>query len=158
MRREFFYGWQRKVGCIALVMALAIFGSFLRAQFVCDDFLIGPGRGTVIRSIQVRNTGIKWQVCQTRSSAVFQPGWISYERSGGRDSFERIVLQREFEWRRQFCGFDSGCVRNVGQDGDVLKFWMFSHWILIAPLTVLSAYLLLIPLRDRTSTTSRGDT
>lgn len=53
---EFFHGWQRKVGCVTLVMALAVCAMWIRNSVVSDLFLIGQvsvhfSRGGVVWSI-----------------------------------------------------------------------------------------------------------
>lgn len=48
----FFHGWRRKVGCVTLVMSLAVMGLWMRSRIVCDLFGIPIGeRQTVLWSL-----------------------------------------------------------------------------------------------------------
>ncbi len=41
--REFFHGWRRKAGCLALVMALILIGQWIRSRIVSDRMDVAWG-------------------------------------------------------------------------------------------------------------------
>jgi hypothetical protein len=140
--REFFRGWRRKAGCVALVMACVVTGCSLRARIVCDEFLFGNGHGAEIRAIGLHRVGIKWTVYED-PAVVFSAGWNSHPYAVGGDSFEKVLREHPREWEWRISGFSSGQIRNISSDGDRLTFQIVPYWFLIIPLTLLSAYLIL---------------
>ncbi|MDB5344377.1 MAG: hypothetical protein JWP89_2754 [Schlesneria sp.] len=50
--REYFFAWQRKIGCVTLAMACVLTGMWVRSFYYCDVFYVGSTCG----SFQLRST------------------------------------------------------------------------------------------------------
>ena len=117
---EFFKGWRRKAGCIALVMACAVSGVWIRSFVICDRLWLNmPERSKLVYSVggsigcQARNYHHEWPIVSWDQLKFAEAGQVLRESD-----------TTEF-WR---------------SDGES---WMITHWILLLPLTLLSAYLIL---------------
>lgn len=146
--REFFRGWRRKVGCVTLVMALALTGAWIRSSLVQDEiYLLRPER---VYAIQSSVGGIQWE--NHSPSFVFPGGgsfhWIS----------RTMVYPSERHWRshvleENVCWDCAGFVYYKAIDSTPLsrtvEIWRGPYWSLVVPLTMLSSYLLLCPPRKR---------
>ena len=142
---RFFHGWRRKIGFVALVMACAFMGLWLRSQSVFDHVYIPLGN---------RN-------CDYLDSCE---GKLSWGRRGEVESYEmpprpgwtRILIDvmgepvNESEddglrWHWKWCGFGV-----YDWDNEPVRAIEIPHWSVVLPLTVLSAYLLLTKPRKAT--------
>ena len=127
--REFFHGWRRKAGCVLLVMACGLATSWVRSWTIEDsiDFMLGH-RQQRITSDKER---LLWGAWDFTESGTY--GWSSKphpELSGG--GFVIFNSQRP-------------------------SFWTISHWTVVLPLTLLSAYLILWkPRKQKSARTENG--
>ena len=118
--REFFNGWRRKVGCVLLVMALAVTGAWIRSVVVADTFLFAIGNQQYMAfSCDGTVEWFSWPVAPsvgpqfiTRSVSLFDAkfGWETLGLHGAR----------------------------LHHHDSTIEYWMLSP-----PLTLLSAYLIL---------------
>lgn len=125
--REFFRGWRRKVGCVALVMACIVVGMWIRSSVFYDQCAwADTNRKNVVYSL----------------NGEF--GWWHWEGSRRKPiSFGSFPLAREDEakWRM---------ILEMSRLQNDARGWTCLYWHLAIPLTLLSAYLLLWKPRKRT--------
>jgi hypothetical protein len=118
--REFFHGWRRKVGCVALTFTLLLFVLWLRSLIKSESLTVAYGD---------RDHWI------TSSEGLV--GWHSYPTDG----FAAMMLSLPQQWRHTHDP-NIEVVARWGHDFDV-KWWRISHVAMMLPLTLLSAYLIL---------------
>lgn len=154
--REFFKGWRRKAGCVALMLGLLAWCGWVRSLMVSDLVIMNQGT-MIIRSAPhglalLRGpaaAGAEWTVPRWMSILNGPPGLQSPD------------------WTWQFCGFRYGH-QLKGQakatttlpDGRVITeeieyiahehAWVIPYWSIAIPLALLSAFLLLWTPRKRT--------
>lgn len=127
---SFFHGWRRKTGFVTLVMALAFVGGWIRSLSVTDSWQFPVGN--------------RWHVGFVSHGGQFSCGWDNLEEAM---SYE----WRSFEWRKSVAyqfhnirfDFSGGKAPKCG--GGKPSQLMISYWSITLPLTLLSAYLLLVP-------------
>lgn len=121
---DFFHGWRRKTGCVALVMACLFAGMRMRSYLVYDRgwFPLGARQHALISM----RGGISWCAWNSNSKTV---NWSSNE-------FNRWGGSGTIYWYDQI-------VRPPYPDFPALGEWTFDYWWLVLPLTILSAYLIL---------------
>ena len=131
--REFFKGWRRKIGCVALVMACAFLCGWVRSLYATD---------TVIRSVNHTTEG----VFSTEGSF----GWFKQDHPEiiNRSAFWEAsvgefgtISDPTFVW--SWNGFSS----IESQSGRASS---IPYWSIVIPLTLLSAYLIVWKPRQRT--------
>ncbi len=109
--KEFFYGWRRKAGCVALVVACLFMGLWARSRFYEDDFRFRVGRHAVY-VFHSFESGLAW-------ISVWEPndGPRLIRHNGAMSSIELMDDKRNIEWqtdRRE--GNDAGALRQVEWD------------------------------------------
>ena len=138
--------WRRMLGAVALALACTImaiwFDSFSRGYEV--DLRAGDGaqifasaRGSV-RWVKVSPLPETWN---NLKPIEFHSQTIAKTHETSHDSYWRVFKS---DWRLSFCEFDFGS-GSVTQSDVVYRAerWAIPHWALAAPLSILSAYLLL---------------
>jgi len=122
--REFFRGWRRKVGCIALAVAIPIGLLLVRGFSIADRVWFGLGETQhLICSIDGRILWFSWH-------SAHQYQFSQFASTGVTDA-----VSRERFWQ----GFH-GVFR-------VSTRWELPLWYLLLPMTLLSVILLLWPRR-----------
>ena len=148
---EFFHGWRRKIGVVTLLLTCVLMAGWLRSFVVGDTVLFSEGFTTVaLHSC----TGRLYLIAGTDSTRfdeptkLMQPEWHVFppinfvmpdppEHSGG----------------FQFMGFVIGANKShPGQIEYRSDVCLIPYWLIILPLTLLSAYLLLSKTRQSTPT------
>ena len=144
--REFFRGWRRMAGCVALVTALAVCMVWVRSRFACDEIRI-PRQGScvVLRSYWNRLYWERFSVESDRPSIEWSFGSESPRLN--HSSYHRI--DRDWSWS----GFYFRTARAqpyaiITADGLTthqpwIEYWIVPHWACLWPLMILSAYLIL---------------
>jgi hypothetical protein len=145
---DFFHGWRQRIGCVTLVMALAVTGDWIRSltvqeslvwsvdkrqvQFVClhDSFLIATLDDSQL----------------SKETSLF-PKWITREPF----PIDEFEIEEGSIWKSEWCGFRYGCENGSGQ---TIRAWTVPYWSLVMMLTLLSAYLLLSKSRPKKSVKS----
>lgn len=61
--KEFFHGWRRKMGCVALAMACVLMGLWARGQFYDESIAIRPSERLEIR-VRCTATQIRFEYLQ----------------------------------------------------------------------------------------------
>jgi hypothetical protein len=121
---EFFKGWRRKTGCVALVMACVLMGMWVRSRYLVDEL-------SALMPLDVNNyTLMSYSDC-IHMTVWKQAGLTPVE--GWRWKSERLDAPRSVTI------IDSWAVELL-EDG---LLWQIPYWFLVMPLTLLSAYLIL---------------
>lgn len=134
---EFFRGWRRKMGVVTLVMTVALTGLWVRCETIHD--------------------GISFPIFD-RQHAIYavdgQIVWMEMPQSGGiwllasEDSaiMTEIIMDIEKKWDAiiEISDYQKYRFRRLAVPA----------WSIVTPLTLLSAYLLLIPSRKQSPTVS----
>ena len=117
--REFFYGWRRKVGCVALVMACMLMIAWVRSVIVRDTMMFGfDGSSHYITCTAGRIEWTRW----------WYPG-VRQPTSG-------------VTW---YSGpeFTPPLYLTAGGESPVRVDWTVPHWSLVLAVSLLAAHLIL---------------
>ncbi|WP_029247179.1 hypothetical protein [Schlesneria paludicola] len=126
--REFFRGWKRKFGVVTLLMACAVMAGWVRSLSVIDEVAIyTTGREHAFGSAFGY---FAWQStdAHTTNTKRFWD-WNAQPTIGSGLTSESLVKQ-----------FESSL---TSLESLHPQQWMLSYWLLVIPLTLLSAWLLL---------------
>ena len=163
---DFFRGWRRKAGLATLAMALVLTVGWMRSVVVVDEIFVHP-------PVSLEHTGPRtYHTVRSQGGVV---GWEQWTTDSGlvliSETYNTSFSSREvtasdsidipkgfivvFNWRLKCCGIDLG---SAFVDN---KFGAFSnrhsihcivpYWLFVLPLTLLSAWLLLIKPRPAKS-------
>lgn len=151
---DFFKGWKRKAGLVTLAMALLVFAPWMRSARIADEFFL-PGEGCIysLRSGSGQLFWMKnWNTDGSDLSVGITPLRNSYLIRPLPSGF--IEAPSTYEWQYAWGGFDfykrqysTQC--NVG--------WVIPYWSLVLPLTLLSAWLILVKARNEKRTQASID-
>lgn len=141
-----FHGWRRKLGCITLLMALALTGLWIRSRSTLDEYHFGKQQQTSVIVASEKACLVLGRLWNSSPGVILGP-YIEMDRertiSGG-----RIVhaADLEIESRRGSCGLE--LVKRYQQPPLSLKnikldLLIIPYWCIVWPLTLLSAWLLL---------------
>ena len=146
--RDFFHGWRRKAGCIALLISLTLMGAWIRSRVVVDTlswdldqgdryFIINSPNGVEVgrrsgsgQSFASRFMNMKWEIL------TLQDFQLSSETPGGWETMRN--------WH--CCGFRCRQFQLTAGLSLLLAevvIWDIPHWACVLPLALLSASLLL---------------
>ena len=128
----FFRGWRRKLGCITLVMAVSLFGAWVRSHVMADVINV-PTSNALYRLILAQG----YLICDywaDGNTVVVDIRFDSYELS----VHDPISYFDEY-------GHFVACRSVVfgSDENGRIRFLCTSCWWIIAPLTLVSAYLIL---------------
>ena len=142
---DFIKGWRRKTGLLTLMIALVFMGAWARSVSVMDAVQIRSGMYTMEHCVSVDHSLVwgRLRAEDSRSIIVF-PVWEASKASNLDAFLDRANLR--CSWRR--CGFGVGEMKAGPADRHTI--WVIPYWVIVIPLTLLSAYLLLA--KPRTST------
>jgi hypothetical protein len=137
---EFLRGWRRKVGCVTLLLACAVVGMWVRSYFGGMDHVVQPIVGSIITLHKSPSTSHPVIWVSTPLQDPDRKHWMKGNLGYHSD-----------QWlRREWGGFVFS--HHVKQPRLQL---VFPYWSIILPLTLLSAYLILVPSWKRPTTTSQ---
>lgn len=158
--RDLFHGWRRKTGGASLVMALAFLVGWIRSETYSDAFSFSCG------------TNMSYSIYSENGYLFFElttmPGTLSnqtyFRTLYSCDPNECYLYYRDqtIGWRF-LCfaiGVDEITSDNSHTDGPHSLFvarrtCFMSYWTMISSLTILAAYLILVPSRKRSSSAAR---
>lgn len=145
--RDVFKGWRRKVGCVTLLLALAIAGLYIRSRVV-EDILVY--RQDAIIGLSTGPHGLSWSrytpwIPDSGSPASWDYAQDLVSSASKRDRYDGYLVV----WRWQWEGFDFGERQEEHYTKQLID-WTIPHWSVFIPLTLLSAYLILWKPRQRT--------
>ena len=155
---EFFKGWRRKAGLVTLAMACLLTCAWMRSYMIRECVCI-PRRSSD-HNIESHGGGLHWY----RDTPSIGNGGIRWHSeslstpliSGGIGispiSLRRLIGKAEWGWR--WAGFDFGVVIIEGRISSVRRsdFCIVPYWSLVLPLTLLSAWLILVTPRNEKRT------
>ncbi|MDB5345253.1 MAG: hypothetical protein JWP89_3630 [Schlesneria sp.] len=145
--RDFFRGWRRKAGCVTLTVACLVTGMWLRSLRIVDHFGLIQGEHASTW-VLVTPEGYRWE--QSRFQEQFPPKYLWYSYSVDDINY----LMHGFNESSRLFGFASG--KRTWIDGiSETTCYVIPHWFCTVPLTMLSAYLILVPSRKQPTTTSQ---
>lgn len=128
--REFFHGWRRKAGCIALLMASVLMACWIRSLRFTDSIAF---------PIQTRQ-----YIVSTYQGVVFwaglEAGFVEWSCEFSKPPDEPLFAVRDDQLLPTF------------ESTDGMEVWTVPYWSVTIPLTFLSAYLLLWKPRKRSGT------
>ena len=116
--REFFKGWRRKVGCVALVMAVVVFCAWMRSMIVTDSLWINTG--TTLHQLHSCRASLWWESRPDEKAPRWY--WKSYRTQNWENIGTRLFIVEDYGPHR--------CVR-------------IAYWPFAVTLTLLSACLIL---------------
>jgi len=149
----FFHGWRRKVGLLSLVMALVFVGFWIKSSF--QTFGIQIGRERRIDAVMVYSDGCSWATWKPQGTELFTPDEIFFSWWFHKEvviRFADVRRDREVDWRYRFFGIER--LRRSWNKASETAI-IIHHWLVVIPLTLLSAYLLLLS-KPRISTQKKN--
>jgi hypothetical protein len=144
--REIFHGWRRKLGCITLLLALALTGLWIRSRSTLDEFHLWKQQQTSVIVASEKACLVLGRLWNVSPSIVLGP-YIEMDRertiSGG-----RIVHAADLEIESRWGSDGLGLVKRFQQPPLSVKnikldLLIIPYWCVVWPLTLLSAWLLL---------------
>jgi hypothetical protein len=143
----YFRGWKRKIGLMMLAMALVLTGEWVRSLNTFDE--LGIPWGSCMHFISSSTGTLGWW----RNSGFSSDDQLSHSfqtRRTSKSEFEDVFVQFQMEWSFRWDGFRCGKSKL-----HKLQIWMIPYWSIVFPLTLISAWCLLI--RPRTKTVAMQD-
>lgn len=124
--REFFRGWRRKLGVVTLVMACGFMAAWIRSLRTIDIGTLCLIQPHVV-GITSTQRGIEFHYERNKPEMLgHRSGWYSYVRANPSDRSLESILQE--------------MMLDTLWDSAVSP---IPHWLIVLPLTLLSAWLLL---------------
>ena len=130
--REFFHGWRRKMGCVALVMACLISSVWARSHHIADEIRVTvAGREHVVASMVGR---FMWRSNDKSKTTNRESYWMLHDVEDLGLTAESLepLLAIPPELRHLHA-----------------RQWVISYWPVATTLTLLSAYLFLGKARSK---------
>jgi len=140
---EFFKGWRRKAGILALVLACVFAAAWVRSLGTRDDFSIATGELSMRSLMMFRGSVAFVSLQEDEDTEVFveiRSGWHSDPIPSG-ELHPLDPLNRDYSWRWKGFGFSFG--KAVYPDELRIHLVLVPLWSLALTPTLLSAYLLL---------------
>jgi hypothetical protein len=135
--REFFRGWRRKAGCVTLTIALALTGVWVRSSAREDLWILIKGDASVGVVIS-KDGSLTWSQCYP----IPEGPWRIEHTNVNPFPDPRGFPEQDLQWICRFGG--NGAGMKVDEMSEIsLRCAMIEYSFIVAPLTLLSAYLLL---------------
>jgi hypothetical protein len=112
--RAFFHSWRRTAGVATLVMAAVVAGLWLRTNFATDHIQFAAFQRNYL--VVSHSGGLEWHIAPLVTNEVRRVPW-------------------KFGW--------GSVAKNWGDPVPILTAPKLQYWMLVLPLTLLSAYLIL---------------
>lgn len=144
---DFFRGWRRKIGLAVLVTALLLTVAWMRS-FLVHDTLLLHCEPRWYSEILSRHGRLRWSRSEQPpdSSATYSfdgpSRWHSVDARNDR-WFDPATEDQRYQWQWKWYGFGIGAIL-PGSAAPSIRLWVVPYWLFILPLTLLSAWLLLI--------------
>ena len=158
----FFQGWRRKAGASTLVVACALSSGWLRSRSHCDSIQLpvtAHSRLTFGSANQV--AGFSYETFDHPQENTFEcwsnPDAGTIDEALSMDGIAPSMTEDSsaesgsngLRWRFRFAGFLFGQSEYLSDFKAQIGFAALPYWSLTIPLTLLSAYLLLVPSRKQ---------
>ena len=143
---EFLKGWRRKAGLVTLAMTCMLTVGWMRSLVLLEQLRItGWPNNRTICSISSEQCCLGWvrgvaEEPHSIDGSLFPSmDWTSFTNEPGLQAGPITALKEElFDWRYGYAGF---CVGEMDSGAVFLCF--IPYWLLVLPLTLLSAWLIL---------------
>lgn len=153
--REVFHGWRRKTGLALLAMAVLLTVAWFRSLVLTDIFsTVAFGDLHVVRSghgvaVWGRQLGLTIDV----------GGWYSHDTIKHRNSYQFSKAWKPLDswrccWQYGIGDVAVGSHEQIGDGGLRTLWWRAPYWILVLPLTLMSAFLIFSKPRQQKSACS----
>lgn len=147
--RGYFKPLRRKIGVLTLVMACLLLGGWMRSLVVCDVFGLPVGKH-VEQNLASEDSVLLWS--QNYFFAPPYPTWSTIPLQKHRPDTNYEFYNVKWTWRIGGFGFGARRIEITGrpvryQSAPVVT---VPYWFLVLPLTLLSAWLLLLKRRQPT--------
>lgn len=133
--RGFFRGWRRKLGCVTLLLACVVTGWWIRSFYICDDIRV-PGRTPAFHLFFTLPNWFGWVWVENADGGV-PPRYRS-----GKTAYSTTVHEYSYRPYRFVYG-NVDPKHPLAQTMEAGPHFYLSYWMVVLPLTLLSAYLLL---------------
>jgi hypothetical protein len=132
---DYFRGWKRKTGLLALVLSSVFAAGWVRSRLIMDHFCYRTSASTYQELFSV--AGQIWWTGTIESRGKLDCKWYS----SNQNTNILICRPEDILWRRKFFEFEFGEFPdpNIGN----ATYCIAPYWSIVIPLTLLSAYLLL---------------
>jgi hypothetical protein len=137
---DFFQGWQRKAGCMALVTACVVVGVWVRSLYFHECFYFRIDSHQICAADTNKSRLLFFYVKE------YGPNHIAFLRSFySKPADDSTWPPKDFEletnWR--LCGLEIGSLAGtVAQNRRKITYCFIPHWMFAIPLILLSAWLL----------------
>lgn len=147
----FFKGWRRKTGFLTLLMASLFMVGWVRSTLRLDFITSCCSRSSY--GIESVHGMVKF----ARRTPATRGRFLSYGSTDvGETQLDENGVQKPFnpweyldvEWRSDWLGFHFGAGKNTAGTIRRIEFWIIPYWSVTVPLTLLSAYLLVVKNRS----------
>lgn len=144
--RDFFNPWRRKIGVVTLGLALLFMGIWMRSYAHCDEVAIrwSPSSDVLIGTCR---DGLLFKFSPNVDSSKPNLVMKSYAREANwpEDPVDWWLPTCQIRPTTfQLCGLRyCNAIGSISSGTVTFKLWIISYWWAIAPITLLSAYLLL---------------
>jgi hypothetical protein len=129
---EYFRGWKRKVGVIALALACLFVVGWMRSRHFQDGFNLPSGVHKKDSFFSLSEAIVWARYDETMRDRPMQSGPFSYRFKG------KPFNDPDIKWRWRWHGFGDGEDPTEG-----FRIWTYPYWAIVFPLTFVSCYLLL---------------
>jgi hypothetical protein len=143
----FFRGWRRKIGVLTLLITCVLTGGWLRSLSTQDTFTVGFGSSIQYKLISIAGQLIIANVSIDGERPIRTISWTSQKIS---EHGWEMVLQLRDSSQLRWINAISSDLFSTGNDemganfiSFVVKWCQFPYWMVVTPLTALSAFLLL---------------
>lgn len=152
---DFFKGWRTKVGVVMLAVALVFMAGWIRSQSVAD-IIMYPAEKNTIGCLVSATDSLVWQRTQTTPRTAelgitVAKGPTNWTWQVSPVSEYAAILDSGLSWRFRWCGFgvSESPPEVTEQTGISATFLLVPYWSIVVPITLMSAYLLLIRPRSK---------
>lgn len=143
--REFFKGWRRKLGCVALVMAISACVQWWRSYVLIDQVEVAVGgKGLVVQSKHGRVLCLSLDI-QMGCSWHSEPHHSKIHTDFFRDKWLHR-FSHSIHWYREICGVTFG-VGHFFNPTMTFHAMQFDYWPVASLLVAISAALILWPVK-----------
>jgi hypothetical protein len=137
---EFFKGWRRRSGIVMLALA-SLFATGWVRSYVFDDYILRDGRDDII-IVESVSGGISWERNTHDAPSQTDIGWEYHSIDAKSEVYGDKYDGCTVHWRWRWAGFDFGELHHPFFQMTIVE-WTIPYWAVTAPLTIISAWLIL---------------
>ena len=154
--REFFNPWRRKIGAVTLVMACVFMAGWVRSRTTCDFMSFFSSDRRALHDLSSTRMGLMY--IRTDQDFTGQTKSITFAtRTWNLPPDTDYLSGAEMNWSIDSCGFRFGDnFHRSPQAISGITAWIIPYYVIVLPLTALSAFLLLFKPRQSTPKMTPG--